>query len=364
MKILFIILFVSVLFVIVVSICFFYFARRVDSKKGVDDLLNFISNHPHMCSVSLIHNKNKVLCFNENKIIPLASTVKVIYAVAFVKAIKENFLFLHEKIERREIDKFYFENTDGNAHKRWITSENIGDVVTLLQVAQGMMQYSSNACTDYLFSRLGADRIQDIVNEYQLNVHSDIYAINSAMLIPSYLKVNEHMDKRQIKKHLSQMESKEFHKLANKIFHNIVNNDGSINTYLKELPTHFDGHIQKELTKKLPSSTTNEYANLMNQLGNSNKLTREEKQLLDKIMGFSKSNEERLWFKGGSTPFVLTSALYKNANAESFSLAVFIEDYSRLEILWIQKIFKKFLTALLEDPSFRKKAIEMLTNTD
>jgi D-alanyl-D-alanine carboxypeptidase len=91
-------------------------------------------------------------------------------------------------------------------------------------------------------------------------------------------------------------------------------------------------------------------------------LSAEEKELLDEMMGFKyfKATGDRLWYKGGSTAFVLTSAVFKSDKTESLSFSFFIEDMSRLDILWIKDLYKPFIKAFLEDEEFREKVVRTL----
>lgn len=79
-----------------------------------------------------------------------------------------------DKIKLNSLDKFYIENTDGGAHPSWERSINNSDEVSLMEVAKGMMQFSSNACTDYLISKIGVDIINQSLQNLQINNHDKI----------------------------------------------------------------------------------------------------------------------------------------------------------------------------------------------
>ncbi len=62
-----------------------------------------------------------------------------------------------------ELDKFYLEGTDGDAHPDWLRDiEEAGLIennsVLLHQVAKGMIAYSSNAITEYLNEKSICDK--------------------------------------------------------------------------------------------------------------------------------------------------------------------------------------------------------------
>ncbi|GAE94344.1 hypothetical protein JCM21714_3492 [Gracilibacillus boraciitolerans JCM 21714] len=118
--------------------------------------------------------------------------------------------------------------------------------------------------------------------------------------------------------------------------------------------------IQSELTKRFPSSTTSEYAQLMNLIGNSDRLSLEEKDLVDNILNSFSATNKRQWYKGGSTAFVLTSAMYIQIEKETLALSVFIRDEKRLDLLWIERVIHDFLRSLIKDNAFREQVIQRL----
>src|SRR5699024_12224603 len=55
-----------------------------------------------------------------------------------------------------------------------------------LEIAKGMMQFSSNACTDYLINEVGVDVINQSIEALKLN-HDRITYLTPPILIPGYL---------------------------------------------------------------------------------------------------------------------------------------------------------------------------------
>ncbi|WP_313890796.1 serine hydrolase [Psychrobacillus sp.] len=338
-----------------------FFIKKRDMNKTKDDIVKFMGNNPNMWSMSFIQNDNEIINFNKDKIIPLASTVKIIYAVAFINAVRDKFLNSDELIPIKEVDSLYLKNTDGNAHVLWKENEQIGNEVTLKEIAKGMMKYSSNACTDYIFYKLGKGKINEVIREYSLLEHTEIYPINSALLIPSYLYIEEKVAKKKIAQTIREMSNSHFNLLATELLDKVIN--GEANIFIEELQMVSDMKIQREITKKLPAASSLDYAKLMHQLGKSIKLDKEDKQLLDDLMGFSdyQISGERLWYKGGNTLFILTSAFYRSNDSEDISFSFFIEDMSALETIWIEKKFNEFIKAFLDDHLFRTKVLSVLS---
>lgn len=331
--------------------------KKKAMSKTKDDIIKFMVNNPEMWSMSLIQNDNEIINYNKDKIIPLASTVKILYAVAFVNAVRNKYVNPDELIPINEVDSLYLKNTDGNAHNAWKENEHIGSEVSLKEVAKGMMKYSSNACTDFIYYKLGKDKIDEVIREYSILQHTDIYPINAAVLIPSYLYIEEKVRKKDIAKTIGEMPKSHYNLLATDLLNKMIK--GEANIFIEKLYIMSEMNIQRELTKKLPAASSFDYAKLMYQLGESENLTAADKQLLDDLMGFANYQKDgiRMWYKGGSTLFVSTSAVFRSNYSENISFAFFIEDMSGMENIWIGMKYNEFVKAFLDDQLFRTKVL-------
>lgn len=363
LNIYFTILIAVLLGLLLLFICFIgllFFIKKRDMKKTKDDIIKFMVKNPEMWSMSVIQNNEEIIGYNKDKVIPLASTVKILYAVAFVNAVRNKYINPYELIQTKEIDSLYIKGTDGNAHNLWKEHEQIGSEVTLKEIAKGMMKYSSNACTDYIYYRLGKEKIVEVIKDYSLLHHTEIYPINSALLIPSYLNINNKIPKNKIAQAIRDMPNNQYHLLATDLLNMILH--GEANLYMERLHMMSGMKTQRALTKKLPAASSFDYANLMNQLGNSKKLTPQDKELLDELMGYSdyKKDGSRFWYKGGSTLFILTSAGYRSKDSENISFSFFIEDMSSIETIWMEKKYNEFIKAFLDDHLFRAKVLGAL----
>ena len=327
-------------------------------SKTKDDIIKFMLNNPGLWSMSLIQNDHEIISHNKDKMIPLASTVKILYAIAFVNAVSNKSLNPDELIPVKEVDSLYLKNTDGNAHDIWKENEHIGNEVLLKEVAKGMMKYSSNACTDYIYYRLGKDKIDEVIRDYSLLQHTEIYPINAAILISSYLHIEKNIPKKEIAKTIREMTNQQYHVLAKELLNKILK--GEATRLIEQLPIISNMNIQREITKKLPASSSFDYAKLMYELGNTERLTAEAKQLLDDLIGVDRYLKDgmRVWYKGGSTLFVSPSAVFKKDDAENMAFAFFVEDMVGVENIWIQKNYNEFIKAFLDNPLFRTKVLD------
>ena len=176
------------------------------SQPGADSLLNFIKQNKSRSSLFLKKNDTVIAKLDENKLMPLASTVKIMVAIEFAKQAAHDIFNENKKIPLSELDKYYLPNTDGDAHPAWISYERklgniINDSVKLIDVARGMIMFSSNANTEYLMDMLGFDNVKNNIRLLGLKQHTAIYPlVASLFLYQNPKKVSEDKILKEIKK--------------------------------------------------------------------------------------------------------------------------------------------------------------------
>lgn len=329
-------------------------------RKDKYDLLNFIKKNKKKLSVTMIENESVILDYRADKEVPLASTVKIIIAYHFVKKVTAGDLMLAETVNLREINQYYIEGTDGGAHPNWLKMLKDKNKVTLLEVAKGMMHFSSNACTDFLIDKIGVDIINKGFENLELGHHDPIYPLTAGMLLPAYLADS----KREAIRKISELSHSTYVKLCDEVFdiikHHPIKKEILKEKLIKNNMLNFK--IQSLLTERLPASTTNAYARLMINL-KEKFLDEEERALFNKILlgeTVKHHSDQYFWYKGGSTPFVLTSALYKENENESISISLFISDKKAEDTYWISNVFNDFMISLANDREFREKFKRMI----
>ncbi|MCA9913143.1 MAG: serine hydrolase, partial [Anaerolineae bacterium] len=85
----------------------------------------------------------------------LASTAKIIILAEFARQAGNGLIDPQEEVPLAEVNQYWIPGTDGNAQQMWIDTLNGAETITLMQVANAMIQFSSNTAPDYLLSRLG-----------------------------------------------------------------------------------------------------------------------------------------------------------------------------------------------------------------
>jgi len=155
-------------------------------KPSEQLVLNFIKDNPNKSAIKLIRNDSIIAVKNPNKVMPLASTVKIILAIEYAIQSSEGKLNPDEEVSLNELEKFYVSNTDGGAHPKWLRSVK-GKVndnkISIREIAKGMIKYSSNANTEWLSQKLGLENINKRIGSLGISDHTEIYYIVSALFI-------------------------------------------------------------------------------------------------------------------------------------------------------------------------------------
>ncbi|MGE6632440.1 serine hydrolase [Bacillus sp. NPDC077027] len=267
---------------------------------------------------------------------------------------------LDEKVALSDVERFYIDRTDGGAHKCWMEVNGFSEHASLLDVAKGMMQVSSNACTDYLIDRLGLEKINDRMKQAGLTEHDELMPLSPKLLWSAY--VSNH--RRDAMRKMNNVSNEQYQTLMNEIFE-IMQNDSERKMALEDKMKKknlLSFRIQSLLTQKLTKSTTNQYAHFMKRL-HDELLTTEEKSLFSQIVlgeTVKTESDQYVWYKGGATLFVFTSALYRKTDTESISISLFINDPKAKNSHWIGEIFNEFMVTVAMDRTFRQRLIRDL----
>ena len=153
-----------------------------------DSFLHFIVANPAKAAVYISRNDTTVAQLNQHQLMPLASTVKILVAIEFAKQAGNGTIDENEYVSLQTLNKYFLPFTDGGAHPRWIAQEQLKkhvreDSIRLIDVARGMIMFSSNANTEYLGDRLGLDNINRNRALFGLKKHTPVYPMVSALFL-------------------------------------------------------------------------------------------------------------------------------------------------------------------------------------
>jgi D-alanyl-D-alanine carboxypeptidase len=290
-------------------------------------LAHFIQQNPTLSSMVWIRDGKVQLAKQENKVMPLASTVKIILAIEYAQQVAAGKQNPEEMISLVELEHFHIKDTDGGAHPGWLEenkSKISGGKIALHEVVKGMIHFSSNANTEWLMHRLGLEAINANLEKLQLRSHTPIYPIVGALLLLQK-KTNE-KDKEAVKR-FKEMPMAEYISDCQR-FSGILKKD----TVFKQIFKMPSLGLQRIWSDRLPAASAQDYASLMSKIVKGNffepKVQNIITEMLEWPMGFPENQKrfKRLGGKGGSTAFVLTTALYSEDKQGHQSVLVFMFD--------------------------------------
>ncbi len=331
------------------------------AQTPADLLLQFIQKNKSKASLFLTQNDKVIAHLNENKMMPLASTVKILIAIEFAKQVVKNEIDENEMIPLSDLDRYYLPLTDGNAHANWIAYEKNkgflnGDSVILLDVARGMIMFSSNANTEYLLDLLGLDRVKENIEILGLKQHSAIYP-----MVASLFMYQNPMGKKEadILKAIKKLSEEQYARYIYDM-HKALKYDTILK--LKFRPQDLTMKMQKVWSDRLPASTTKEYVRICSILNNRAFFDEDTYAILSLVLETLMENPaNKQWLKhagmkGGSTSWVLTKALYATTKkGERIEMAYFFNNLTPAENDMLQGLMNNFELSVLTDENFRKK---------
>jgi len=134
------------------------------SNATADAMARFLRDNPDRSTIQLVRNDSVLIARGADRMMPLASTVKIIIAIEYARQATSGDIDPNEWLDTIALEPYYIPQTDGGAHPAWLRAmasagKLKGGKVTLREVARGMIDYSSNANSEYLMTRLGLEKI-------------------------------------------------------------------------------------------------------------------------------------------------------------------------------------------------------------
>lgn len=336
-------------------------AKRTDERKTEQDVLQFISDHPEKASMFAMVNGEVTVNAGGSVKRPLASVVKIVIAAEFAEQAAAGEIDVGERISLNELERFYLPNRDGHAHPEWLKSlaSNAKEHgVTWLEVANGMIKYSSNANTDFLIDRLGMDRINKRIAVLGLRSHDPVYPLSASMLIYGSLRNNHGLSHRKAAGVMESFNDEEYAGKAKDLMDNMNQAPATVDRLNRH---RIPPDAQRIWSAKLPAASAEDYARLLERIQNereglSDGASSILKGLLDRDLP-PESPYKVIGGKGGSSISILNQAVYcEDREGNRYQTVVFIHDPSGLDLLWLNKKLDLFLHKYIVDASFRELA--------
>lgn len=340
-------------FVFLIMICFYG-----TGTLAQDPVVTFVLNNPDKAALYIIKNDTAHVKLNENKLMPLASTVKLIVAIEFAKQAGAKVIDTSRYVAISDLDKHFLPLTDGGAHVAWKKQlENDGliksDSVRLIDVARGMIIFSSNANMDYLLELLGVQNVNSNLKLFNLKEHTPIYPIVAALF---YYQNPKEKKEDIILKSIAKMSNNDYARYAYTM-HKALIADGKLKASFR--PVDVTASMQKMWSDRLPASTVKSYAQLANILNKRAYLSKDAYGVLQRITESIMENPNNATFlkhagmKGGSTSFVLTKCMYATTlDGTRYEVALFLNNITYKEVNKLAAALNNFEYTLLTDPDF------------
>lgn len=326
-----------------------------------DSFFNFINANKARASVYITRNDTVVCKLNENKLMPLASTVKILIAIEFAQQSTHEMINENSYVKLEELEKYYIPNTDGGAHPAWLEyakahNEIKDGSVKLVDVARGMIMFSSNANTDFLMDLLGFDNVKDNITLFKLKQHTAIYPLAGSMFL---YQIPKKSSEDKLIKALSRYSDKTYSMNAYEN-HLELKEDSSFKATFR--PEQFSIKLQKIWSNRLPASTTKEYVQIAQALNKREVLDEDVFFTIGEVLEYPMENKafqavfKHYGVKGGSTGFVLTHVLYFTMkNGTRMEMAIFFNDLLPAEEKKLEGWLDPFEAQVIFDAAFRNK---------
>lgn len=319
-------------------------AGNIFAQENNNVIADFISKNPDKSAIYMVQNGKVVADINSDRKSPLASTVKIIVAIEYACQAAKSKVDPMQWIDTAELDKYYIPNTDGNAHPSWLSGmkamSKIRDgKIQLEEVAKGMIDFSSNANTEYLLDLLGVDNVNKRLIALGLPNHDPLYYFVSSLGVINGKSVAE----------LDKLSMQEYRTLSAGI-HDKMKADGTYRNGIVFLPMA----TQKVWSDRLPAATVKDYVSVMQKLNSKTYFDSTTQKHLNTVMERIMTNPaNRQWLKhagmkGGSTSWVLTKAVYATTTTgEVTELAYFFNNLTQEEFKTLAMNMNSFELAIL-----------------
>jgi len=317
-----------------------------------DFVARFALENPSRSAFLLVRNDTVIGQQNLHQPMPLGSTVTLIIAIEFAEQVGKGWINLDEKVNKNELLRFYVPHLDRGAHNNWLNSEtyiSYGDSIPIIEIAKGMIQYSSYANSEWLMNRLGTDNINNRLLELGCTDHAPIYPFVSSLFIAKEYYTTKKDD--QLLKAINNLSEEQYKDYAFSIHAKMLQD-----MEYRNQPIEITETTQRIWSDRLPAGSVSDYVTLMKKLNSKTYFDKTTQTLLNEIIETSMSEPSirefyhHIGIKTGATPLVITKALYaKDRKGNTTEMAYFFNDLDAQEIKKMDLSVKDFDRAVLRN---------------
>jgi D-alanyl-D-alanine carboxypeptidase len=351
----------SVLSVLITALVFTNPAKAQLDPAKADSFFTFIKNNPSRSSVYITRNDTVIARLNENKMMPLASTVTILVAVEFAQQSTHEMINENAFVPMTDLEKFYIPFIDSAAYNSWLdyaksNKEIKNGSIKLVDIARGMVLFGSYTIADYLMDLLGFDAVKENIATFKLKQHTAVYPF-AGSLFTYHIPKKSSEDK--LLKSLSKYSDKKYSMEAY-YNHLDIKQDSSFKETFRA--DKFTPRLMKMWNDNLPSSTAKEYV-LMAQVLNNREIIDDDAyfpigEILEIPM--EKKEYQKLYKHFGAitgkTSYIFTRVIYyTEKNGTRTESAIFFNGLAPSEEKKLESWHPAFESQFLSDPVFRSK---------
>jgi D-alanyl-D-alanine carboxypeptidase len=336
------------------------------AQNPADSMALFFKQHPKTSGLYLINNDSLVTAFNAKTPLAVAGMSDLLVAFEFAKQAAYNALDTAEKVYLSDVEKYYLPGPDGGGFTNWtmaLRAEGTlkNEKVSLLEIANGMMQFGSLANTDYLLDRLGFDNIRSNLQSLNMTDHSAIVSPMGSWWL--YQNPRQISNKRLMKE-VNAMDEEAYCKAAY-LFHRALKHDSTIKQKYK--PGGMTPEMLQSWSDRLPNSTAVVYGQLMQQFLAQKVFDARVYDMLRKVLDWPMQYApvqkmfSRFTMKGSATPTCFTQAQYGiTPNGNRIVLVYICDDLTAKERQQLAVWHQGFETKVFTDSVFREQLKQLL----
>jgi D-alanyl-D-alanine carboxypeptidase len=309
--------------------------------------------------VYITRNDTAIARLNENKLMPLASTVGILIAIEFAQQSAHEMINENAYVKLQELEKLYIPLIDSASYNSWLEyakshNEIKDSSVKLVDIARGMILFGCYTNADYLMDLLGFDAVKDNIELFKLKQHTAVYPF-AGSLFTYHIPKKSSEDK--LLKSLSKYSNKKYSMEA---YYNHV--DLKQDSSFKEtfIPEKFTPGLMKMWNDNLPASTTKEYVMIAQALNNREIIDEDAFFTISETLEYpmEKKENQKLYkhygAKTGKTAFIFTRVIYFTQNDKTrIESAIFFNGLTPAEEQKLENWQPHFEARFISDLVFR-----------
>jgi len=233
------------------SIAFFSCEKDDDQIKINNPIAQYISDNPEHTSICLLQDGATVIDYNSDRMMPLASTLKIIVCIEYAEQCATGVIDPTQLVEIDELSNYYIEDAD--VAMLWLEQNEdkvIDGQIALNEVVKGMITYSANANTEWLMDKLGLEKINDRITQLGIKHHDPITYLVSSMFVADELAATTD---NPLESTIMALNLQEHSDLCNAIHQKLK--DGKMDDY-GSMAIFEKTELQKAWSDRLPASTS------------------------------------------------------------------------------------------------------------